>query len=134
MISIKASSAYNTVAALLQAWDYASLQGSFPITLRTGHIDVRSSHVLYVHSDALSGMRTIGPAGSRSVIARVPVTTTFGGMLFKEHSSHPQDYIPVGGRMLTALDFSIRDSFGALVQLHGAHISLELLFVPEPVS
>jgi hypothetical protein len=134
LISIKASSAYSTIAALLQAWDNPSLQGSFPITLRTGHIDIRSSHVLYLHSDALAGMRTIGPSGSRSVVARIPVTTTFGGMLFKEHSSHAMDYIPVGGRNLMTLDFSIRDSFGALVNLHGSHVSLELLFVPEPVG
>ena len=95
---------------------------------------IRYSVVLYLHSDALAGMRTIGPNGSRSVISRIPVTTTFGGMLFKEHSSHPLDYIPVGGRTLTVIDVSVRDSFGEIVPLHGGHVSFELLFSNEPQS
>ena len=136
LLSLDASSAgtFDNIAALLYAYDNAVLTGSFPKTLRSGHIDVRARHVLYLHSDALAGMRTIGPNGSRSVISRIPVTTTFGGMLFKEHSSHPLDYIPVGGRTLTAIDISVRDSFGEIVPLHGGHVSFELLFGPEPQS
>ena len=106
LLSLDAKSAdtYDSIALLVHAFDNALLSGSFPKTLRSGHIDIRSRHVLYLHSDALAGMRTIGPNGSRSVICRVPVTTTFGGMLFKEHSSHHLEYIPVGGRTLTAID------------------------------
>ena len=125
---------FDDVASLLYAFDNPDVSGSFPKILRSGHIDVRSRHVLYLHSDALAGMRTIGPNGSRSVICRAPVTTTFGGMLFKEHSSHPLDYIPVGGRTLTIIDVTVRDSFGDLVYLHGGHVSFELLFAPEPVA
>ena len=136
LLSLDATSTgtYDNSASLLHAYDNPAVNGSFPKTLRSGHIDVRSRHVLYIHSDALAGMRTIGPNGSRSVICRVPVTTTFGGMLFKEHSSHPLDYIPVGGRTLTTLDVQVRDSFGQLVPLHGSHVSFELLFAPEPVQ
>ena len=136
LLSLDANSTdtFDDVAALLYAFDNAVLAGSFPKTLRSGHVDVRSRHVLYLHSDALAGMRTIGPNGSRSVICRVPVTTTFGGMLFKEHSSHPLDFIPVGGRTLTQIDVSVRDSFGEVVPLHGGHVSFEILFGPEPQS
>ena len=104
LLSLDASSAdtFNDIASLLGAWDNQSSLGSFPKTLRSGHIDVRSRHVLYLHSDALAGMRTIGPNGSRSDISRLPISTTFGGMVCREHSSHPLDYIPVGGRTLTA--------------------------------
>ena len=130
----KSTGTFDDVASLLYAFDNRNVGGSFPKTLRSGHIDVRSRHVLYLHSDALAGMRTIGPNGSRSVICRVPVTTTYGGMMFKEHSSHPLDYIPVGGRTLTTIDVAVRDSFGEIVPLHGSHLSFELLFTPEPVS
>jgi len=136
LLSLNATSsgAYSDNATLNAAYNDPSVNGTFPKTLRSGHVDVRSRHVLYLHSDALSGMRTIGPNGSRSVICRAPVTTTFGGMLFKEHSSHPLDYIPVGGRTLTTIDVTVRDSFGDLVYLHGGHVSFELLFAPEPVN
>ena len=133
-LDAKSTDTYDDLASLLHAFDNPALSGSFPTTLRSGHIDVRSRHVLYLHSDALAGMRTIGPNGSRSVICRIPVTTTFGGMLFKEHSSHPLDFIPVGGRTLTQIDVSVRDSFGEIVPLHGGHVSFELLFSNEPQS
>ena len=133
-LDAKSTGSYDSIAALLAAFDNPAVGGSFPTTLRSGHIDVRSRHVLYIHSDALCGMRTIGPNNSRSVICRIPVMTNFGGMLFKEHSSHPLDYIPVGGRTLTTLDVQVRDSFGQLVPLHGSHVSFELLFAPEPVQ
>ena len=133
LLSLDASSAstFDNIALLLYAYDNAALTGSFPKTLLSGHIDVRSRHVLYLHSDALAGMRTIGPNGSRSVICRILVTTTFGGMLFNEHSSHPLDFIPVGGRILTQIDISVRDSFGEIVPLHGGHVSFELLSEPQ---
>jgi len=132
-VDATSSDAYSNIAALLAAYNDPAITGTFPTTLRTGHVDVRSRHVLYLHSDALAGMRTIGPNGSRSVICRVPVATTFGGMLFKEHNSHPMDYIPIGGRTLTQIDCSVKDSFGEIVPLHGGHVSFELLFSPEPV-
>ena len=132
-LDAKTIDTYDSIATLLYAFDNPVLNGSFPVTLRSRHIDVRSRHVLYLHSDALAGMRTIGPNGSRSVISRVPVTTTFGEMLFKEHGHH-LDYVPVGGRTLTAIDVSVRDSFGEIVPLHGGRVSFELLFSPEPQS
>ena len=136
LLSLDATSTdtFDDIASLLYAFENAVLSGSFPKTLRSGHIDVRSRYALYLHSDALAGMRTIGPNGSRSVICRVPVTTTFGGMLFKEHSSHHLDVIPVGGRTLTQIDVSVRDSYGQIGPLHGGHVSFEILFAPEPLS
>jgi hypothetical protein len=132
LLSLEGSGQLMDIFSLFTAYDAPSLQGSFATTFRTGHVEVRSVHALYVHSEALAGMRSLGPSGSRSVICRVPVTTTFGGMLHQTHSSHPLDFIPVGGRTLQRLDFSVRDSFGRLVNMHGGHVSLTLLFVPEP--
>ena len=130
-LNARSAGTYDSAAALLAAFDNPAVGGSFPTTLRSGHIDVRSRHVIYIHSEALAGMKTIGPNGSRTVISRIPVLTTYGGMVTKEHSSHPLDYVPVGGRTLTTIDIQIRDSFGDLIPLHGGHVSLELLFCPE---
>ena len=136
LLSLDATSTdtFDDVASLRYAFDNAVLAGSFPKTLRSGHIDVRTRYVLHLYSDALASMRTVGPNNSRSVICRLPVTTTFGGMRFKDHSSHHLDFIPVGGRTLTQIDVSVRDSYGQIVTLHGGHVSFKIIFAPEPQS
>ena len=111
--------------------------GGSPPTLPTSQVtqavDVRHRHVLYLHSNALSNLRVIGPAGSRSVIARIPVTSLFGGLVTRAHSGHPLDCVPCGSRTLRTLDFQLKDSFAQLVDLHGGHISFELLFAQKPL-
>ena len=94
----------------------------------TGSIDVRRRQNLFLHSSDLSNNRSIGPQGSRSVICRVPVTQLCGGIERREHSSHLLDYIPTGGRTLSVLGFQVKDSFNAIVNLHGGHCSFELIF------
>ena len=55
-------------------------------------------------------------------------------MLFREHSSHPLDYIPVDGRTVTQVDVSVRDSYRHIVPLQGGHVAFEMLFGNEPQS
>eukprot|EP00969_Alexandrium_andersonii_P186025 8219581-Alexandrium_andersonii.AAC.1 len=57
----------------------------------------------------------------------------YGGLIAKQHSGHVLDCQPCGGRTLRTLDFSVRDSFGQLVDLRGGQVSFELLFAPEPL-
>ena len=117
---------------------FAALQGvmvdvGLPGQGDTGHVDVRRRHAVYLHSQALANLRALGPGGSRTVLARVPVDTTFGAVLAKQHTGHPLDYQVCGGRTLRTLDFSVRDSFNRLVDLRGGHVSFELLFTPKPL-
>ena len=106
---------------------------SLPTTVSTGSLDMRHRHVLYLHSNALSNLRIIGPAGSRSVIARIPVTSIYGGIILQQHSGHPLDCVPCGGRTLRTLDFQLKDSSGNLVDLYGGAVSFQLLFAPRPL-
>ena len=69
----------------------------------TEHIDVCRHHWLYLHSQALANLRALGPGGSRTVLARVPVASTFGGISLKQHSGHVLDFQPCGGRTLRTL-------------------------------
>lgn len=116
---------------------YAELQALLAVGLsaqnNTGHVDVRRRHCLYLHSQALANLRALGPGGSRTVLARVPVDSFYGGLIAKQHSGHVLDFQPCGGRTLRTLDFSVRDSFGHLVDLRGGHVSFELLFAPKPL-
>ena len=82
----------------------------WPKSQVTGTVDVRNCHTLYLHSNALSNFSTIGPAGSRTVLARLPVTGLSGSVLFKQHSGHSHDYNDCSGKCLHVLDFSIRNS------------------------
>lgn len=104
------------------------LNNSLSQTQSTGSVDVRHRTSLYLHSSALSNNKIIGPAGSRTVLCKVPVVSLPGGVCRKEHNSHIMDYIPTGGRTLSVLDFSVRDSFGDIVDLQGGHTSFEIIF------
>ena len=108
-------------------------QTNFPTTQDTLHVDMRNRHVIYLHSNALSSLRTIGPSGSRTVIARVPLNSIYQGMALRTHSGHPLDCVPCGGRTLRTLDFQIKDSFNRLIDMRGGHVSFELLFAPMPL-
>jgi hypothetical protein len=105
---------------------------SWPKTYTSGEVDVRNVHTLYVHSNALSNFSSLGPKGSRSVLARIPVTGLSGSVLFKQHSGNLHDIIDCSGKMLRLLDFSVRNSHNQLVDLHGGSLSFELVFAPMP--
>jgi len=105
---------------------------TFPKNYTSGEVDVRNIHTLYVHSNALSNFSSIGPKGSRSVLARIPVLGLSGSVLFKQHSGNLHDIIDCSGKMLRLLDFSVRNSHNQIVDLHGGSLSFELVFAPIP--
>ena len=104
----------------------------WPKTYTTNEVDVRNCHTLYLHSNALSNFSSIGPAGSRSVLARLAVTSLSGGVLYKQHSGNMHDAQDCSGKMLSVLDFSVRNSKNEIVDLHGGAISFEIVFAPLP--
>ena len=92
----------------------------------------KRTHTLYLHSNALSDFSAIGPAGSRSVLARLAVNSLSGGVLYKQHSGNLHDVQDCSGKMLSVLDFSVRNSKNEIVDLHGGSISFEIIFAPLP--
>ena len=63
----------------------------------SGAIDVRRTSAIYLHSSSLTNFRVLGPAGSRSILAKIPVSQLHGGVLVHQHSGHILDVIPCGG-------------------------------------
>ena len=100
----------------------------------SGEIDVRHVHTLFLHSNALSNFSAIGPSGSRSVLARLPVTNLQGGVLFKQHSGNIHDVQDISGKMLSILDFPVRNSKNEIVDLHGGSLSCEIVVAPLPMN
>ena len=92
-------------------------------------IQLQPFNTLYLHSNLTTydGIDTIGRAG---IIARIPIEKTCG---FVNHFAGPyleQGWFDVSNLSFRNLRFSLRNARGAVVPLHGAHVSIHLLFDP----
>ena len=96
-------------------------------TFETGLLDVSPIHVLYLHS-SLSGYESIGPRGETDIIQRLPVTSSYGYVLHYVSNGAAEEHFEVGGRSAQSLGFSLTNSRGRVVDLHGGNVSLELTF------
>ena len=94
----------------------------------TGALDLRANHCIYLHSPTLTNYKVLGPAGSRSCIARVAVNSGYGSILTHQHSGHVLDYIPCGGVTLRTIDFDLRNANNQAVDMRGGHVSFSIIF------
>jgi len=101
--------------------------------IETGSIDIRNLHQLFLHSSTLTSYNTSGPLGTRSCLCRIPITSQFGMMVWKQHSGLLHDYFDCGGVSAQVLRFSLRDSYNKEVHLQGGGVSFTLLFVEQPI-
>ena len=100
----------------------------------SGAVDVRRTSSIYLHSSSLTNFRVLGPAGSRSILAKIPVDKHHGAVLVYNHSWHVLDYVPCGGLTFQQLQFDLRDAHNQPVDLRGGHASFTLLFHPAPLA
>ena len=110
------------------SWEQLQLLANLGTTHFSGAVDTRRHHCIYLHSPTLTNVRVLGPSGSRSCIARVPVTSGYGSILTKEHSGHVLDHVPCGGACLRTLQFDLRDANNGPADLRGGHVSFSLIF------
>lgn len=104
---------------------------SFTSAMQTGLLDVGPQHVLYLHS-SLGTYDMLGPKdGDRDVIARIPVDVSYGYVVHYRHSTIESNTFGVGSTNLRNLRFRLTNSKGAVIDLHGGHMSIEIVFV-EP--
>ena len=109
-------------------------QQDLAYTFETGAVDVRRVNNVYVHSQALSNRNVISlMAGARTTICKIPVLGSMGDVLHRAHSGHHLDFVDVGNKMLTTLDFEVRDAQNRLLNLRGGTLTLELLFAQRPI-
>jgi hypothetical protein len=90
-------------------------------------VQLQPFNTLYLHSSLTTydGIDTIGRSG---IVARVPVEKAYG---FVNHYAGPfleQGWFDVGGISFRNLRFSLRNARGRVVPLHGAHLSIHLIF------
>ena len=126
----KGSSVNTKTAQMITIMDQQDLAYAF----ETGAVDVRRVNNVYVHSQALSNRNVISlMAGARTTICKIPVLGQVGDVLHRAHSGHHLDFIDVGNKMLTTLDFEVRDAQNRLLNLRGGTLTLELLFAQRPI-
>ena len=94
----------------------------------TGFIDLQPLHSLYLASNRLSTYSNLGPASQRNILKKILITTNFGEVNTSTDAWH-DDKVNVGGLSLKLLDFQLRDAYGNVIDLNGAHITFSLLFV-----
>ena len=97
-------------------------------------LDLRSVHTVYLHCPTLTNYKVLGPAGSRSIIARVAVDGLPGSILTHHHSGHVLDYIPCGGVTLQTLKFDVRNAQNEQINMRGGHISFSIMFSAAPLA
>ena len=131
LLGLGRRSSMNTSYATLYL---ATLQAFLLTSASTGAVDVRRTHSLCLHSPTLTNYKCLGPAGSRSILARVPVTSGYGSILHQQHSGHILDYTPCGGVTLQTIRFELRNSDNEPVDLRGGHVSFTLLFAAAPLG
>ena len=113
--------------------DLLSLGNDLGNTHYTGALDLRANHCIYLHSPTLTNYKVLGPAGSRSVIARIAVNSGYGTVLTHQHSGHVLDYIPCGGVTLRTLSFELRNANNEPVFMRGGHVSFSIMFSATPL-
>jgi len=72
--------------------------------------------------------QALGPNGETHILRKICVDQSWGNLLRGQHSTE-LDYIDVSGQQLESLSFSVRDSRGNLLDLHGHHISFTIILI-----
>ena len=96
-------------------------------TFETNFIDLPIAHSIYVHCPNLGHYSTIGVRGENSIIKKIPVSSSFGYLIIDSVVA-PHDKIDVSMQSLKTMHFTPKNVHGNVINLHGAHVSLSLLF------
>ena len=101
-------------------------QYTYTDVFTTGFLDFLSIHNVYIYSN-LSLLNSLGPNNQTGILGKVPVSASYGSTIH-ERLQNEHDYCDVSQTSLSQLQFSIRDAYGALVDLNGASWSATLIF------
>ena len=107
-------------------------QTAYLSTHVSSFIDLRSKHSLFVHYPSFGNYTSIGPNGTRTVLAKIPVDSAYGSVIHFQNAGHVLDYIEVSTRALKSLTFELRDARGNYVSLNGGHWSMTIVFAERP--
>lgn len=95
---------------------------------KSGFVDIRRTHSIYIHCPGFGAYQSYGCRGSRSLLAKIPVLVGYGGLVHVQSSGSEHDCIDVGVNSLTTLTLQLRDAAGHELDLKGTSWSCTLIF------
>lgn len=100
--------------------------------LETGILNVAPHDCLYLHSN-LADFSTIAADGARDVIQRIPLFANYGFTNHFQASGDNEEYFEVSGAY-RFLRFRLSTVRNRVIDLHGGHLSLELVFFQKSLA
>ena len=104
-----------------------NLEPEYYKSYESGFIDLLNVHNVYLHCPNLGYFNSIGVRGENTIIKKVPVSSPFGYLIIDSVVA-PHGKIDVSRQPIKTIQFSLRDVYGSIINLHGAAISFSLVF------
>ena len=90
-------------------------------------VDVRRVHSIYVHTD-FGNHNCVAPTGARGILAKIPVSVGYGGLVQVLMSGSEHDFVEAGSHTLSTIRLSLHDAAGRELDLKGTSWSCTLVF------
>ena len=110
---------------MLKNFTADSFEGSE--VFRSGFVDMYPLRNIYLSCSGLGNFNTMSVSGDRNIIKKIPVNADYGNVIFYE-SATGLDYLDCSHQTLSRISFQLRDIFGNIIDLNGAHISFSIVF------
>ena len=94
---------------------------------RSGFVDMYPLRNIYLSCSGLGNFNTMSVSGDRNIIKKIPVNAGYGDVIYYE-SATGLDYLDCSHQTLSRVSFQLRDIFGNILDLNGAHISFSIVF------
>ena len=104
-----------------------SVQYPSGTSYESGFIDLLNVHNIYIHSPNIGNYNSMGVRGENTIIKKVPVSSSFGYLIIDSVVTQ-HDKIDVSRQLIKTMEFSFRNVHGDIIDLHGGHVSLSLVF------
>ena len=105
-----------------------NLESEYYRSYESGFIDLLNVHNVYLHCPNLGHFNSIGVRGENTIIEKVPVSSSFGYLIIDSVVA-PHDKIDVSKQLVKTFEFSLRNVYGSVINLHGAAMSFSLVSV-----
>ena len=90
-------------------------------------LDLQPIRNIYLSSPNLGNFSTLGPNGQSNIIKKIPVNANYNSMVFDSMTSS-NDFLDCSKQTLKNIEFSIENSRGEIINLHGQEVSFSIIF------
>ena len=90
-------------------------------------LDLQPIRNIYLSSPNLGNFSTLGPNGQSNIIKKIPVNANYNSMVFDNMTSS-NDFLDCSKQTLKNIEFSIENSKGESINLHGQEVSFSIIF------